>query len=493
MKYVERLSKVKRLRDESGQALPLMFFLSVLFLGFAGLTLDVGNAYFSYRDLQATTDASALAGAYAMTLSGATTATVTTAVNLYSSLPTARNANLNLGSVIVTPVLKCVATSAFVAVNCNASPTGNNVIRVTQTATVPTLFIRALSIFGVNAASSVKLGTTSTASLVGSNTQVNVAIVLDTTASMNSNDTDAGCNNTRIHCALQGVQAILSSLSPCTATSTSTNCTAFDQVSLFTYPNIQANTASKSTACPSSNPTTLPYSTPAAPITGQTTWTPPSGTAPTYQITGYLSNYSSNNAQGGTLNASSALAIATGGSGVKNCGGMQTPGGQGTYYAGAINAAQASLMAAKAQNIGSENYMIILSDGDADSSSITGAKSKGNVYGSSDDQCQQAITAAQNANTLGTTVFTVAYGAASSGCASDKSGSMAGLSPCTTMKYMSSGWATGDISHFYSDSAASQSKGQCPSVNSGTLNQIFSNIGATLSKARLVPNTVSGT
>jgi hypothetical protein len=58
---------------------------------------------------------------------------------------------------------------------------------------------------------------------------------------------------------------------------------------------------------------------------------------------------------------------------------------------------------------------------------------------------------------------------------------------------MSSGWATGNTSHFYSDSTASQSSGQCVSVNSGSLNQIFSSIGATLSKARLVPNSVAGT
>ena len=469
-----------------------MVFLTILFLGFAGLTLDVGNAYFSYLDLQASTDAAALAGAYAMTQAGATTTTVTAAVNLYSAKATGLNATPNLGGVVITPVLKCVATSAYVAVTCNASPTGSNVIRVTQTASVPTIFIRALSAFGVNAANSVNMGTTSTASLVGSNVQANVAIIIDTTASMGSNDTDPLCNDTRIHCALQGVQSLLKSLSPCTAASAPGTCTAFDQVSLFTYPNIQANTASHSTTCPSSNPTIMDYSTPTSPISGQTSWKAPTGTSATYQITGFLNNYSSDNTQGGTLNASSALAIATGGSGVKNCNGMATPGGKGTYFAGAINAAQAALMNAKSVNAGSQNYMVILSDGDADSGNITGAKNNGNVYGSAQDQCQQAITAAQNANTLGTTVYTIAYGASNSGCASDTSGPMAGLSPCTTMKYMASGWP-GSNKYFYSDTTSSSKTGQCPSVNAGGLGAIFSNIGATLSKARLVPNAVSGT
>jgi hypothetical protein len=498
MKNPGRLSRLKRLSEESGQALPLMALLSILFLGFAGLTLDVGNAYFSYRDLQATTDAAALAGALAMVQPGATTATVTAAVNSYSSLPTAKNANLNLGSVVVTPIMKCVGTSAYVVVTCNASPTGNNVIRVTQTATVPTLFLRALRSFGVNVANGVNLGTTATASLVGTNIQANVAIIIDTTASMASNDTDPLCNNTRIYCAQQGVQKLLKSLSPCASSSPTGTCTPFDQVALFTYPNVQANTTTNSTTCPSSNPTILDYSTPTAPKSGDTSYTAPSGKSPTYQLTSYLSNYS--NTTGGALNASSALAIATGGSGVKNCNGMSAPGGKGTYFAGAINAAEASLLNAQSLNAGSQNYMVILSDGDADSGNITGATKNGTTYGSSQDQCQQAILAAQSAHDLHTTVYTVAYGAQNSGCASDTSGSMAGLTPCTTMKYMSgdgTGNASGEwpanTSYFYSDTTSSSGAGQCPSPNSGSLDQIFSNIGASLSKARLVPNTVSGT
>jgi len=492
MKNAERHSIAKRLYDESGQTLPWMAFLIVLFLGCAGLTLDLGHAYFSYRDLQASTDAATLAGAYAMTLSGATQASVLAAVKAYSSAPSGANANVNLGSVVVTSTLQCLPTSNFVGATCNASPTGDNVIQVTQTAVMPTIFINALSFFGVKAASSLNLGTTSTASMVGSNTQINAAIVLDTTSSMGQSDSDPNCLNTRIYCALQGIQAMLASLSPCSAGSTSTSCTAvFDQVGLFTFPNVTANTASSDTTCPTSNPTIPSYYAPTAPISGQTSWVPPTGTSPTYQITGYLDNYSSTNQQGGALNGSSALAIATGGGTGKNCSGMQTPGGDGTYYAGAINAAQASLMAAQALNPGSVNVMVILSDGDANSTKFLVAKT-GNVYGSVNDQCQQGIVAANNATTLGTTVYTVAYGASTSGCSTDTSGSLANLSPCTAMQLMSSGWP-GNTAHFYSDSGASQNAGQCPSVNSGSLQQIFSSIGATLSKARLVPNSVAGT
>ena len=67
---------LRLLRDESGQVIPFMLLLSVLFLGMAGLSLDLGRAYISYRELQASTDAAALAGGYALSLNGATTASV---------------------------------------------------------------------------------------------------------------------------------------------------------------------------------------------------------------------------------------------------------------------------------------------------------------------------------------------------------------------------------------------------------------------------------
>ena len=75
--------------------------------------------------------------------------------------------------------------------------------------------------------------------------QYNVAIVIDTTGSMQTQDNDVYCGNTRIFCALEGVQDLLKGLSPCSPGSTAQNCKgAFDQASLFTYPNVTSNTAS---------------------------------------------------------------------------------------------------------------------------------------------------------------------------------------------------------------------------------------------------------
>ena len=89
---------------------------------------------------------------------------------------------------------------------------------------------------------------------------------------------------------------------------------------------------------PDKDPTITTYTTP----TYNPSYTAPTGTAGTYQITSYLYDYSTTNQKGGALNSGSALTIATGGgtgtgSGrhYQPCSGLQTPGGQNTYYAGA--------------------------------------------------------------------------------------------------------------------------------------------------------------
>jgi hypothetical protein len=325
----------------------------------------------------------------------------------------------------------------MVAAPCSTSGTGNNVIVVTQHATVPTYFIKVLAALNIKSVQSLTLSSTATATMAnGANDQVNVAMVLDTTASMGSDDNDASCGQTRIYCALQGVQSMLRLLAPCAQSTAKSGvtCVAYDRVSLFTFPNVQANTAMDDTKCPSSNPTIVPYSVPAQ----GATWSAPTGSAATYQISNYLSDWSSNNAVGGSFNTSSALTIATGGA---SCNGVQTPGGDGTYYAAAIIAAQSSLMAQTALNPLSRNVMIILSDGDASASSnkITGSGGKsGSTYGAATDQCLQAINAAKFVQGQGTTVYTIAYGAASSGCSTDAPS----ISPCSALRQMSSAYVS---------------------------------------------------
>jgi hypothetical protein len=497
---------LRAFKEESGQTLPLMALLTGLFLGMGGLTLDLGRAFVAYHELQASTDAAALAGGYAMSLSNATTTSVTNAVDALSSVPAnasqgiagGANTSPNLPNAsMATPLFKCLSAVTNMGVICSASPLGYNAIQVKQSVTIPTFFIRALGILGVSAAKSLTLTATSTASMRGAaNAQYNVAVVIDTTASMGSADSDKNCGSytTRISCALAGVQSLLSFLTPCTASSTSTNCTGFDQVSLFTYPNVQASTASNDTTCPTSDPTILPYSTP----TPGATWSAPTGAAATYQITGYVDNYSTTNKVGGAINPSSVLGIATGagvGTKTKPCSGLQTPGGEGTYFAGAIYAAASSLVAAQAANPSSQNALVILSDGDATATSghMSGTLTTSGLYPSLKDQCKQAVTAAQYANGLpNTTVFSIAYGSASSGCSSDaynKSSNPNGtnITPCQTMQQMAS-----DASTFYSDAGTTQNNGQCVSAVNGnfsSLQQIFQNVADHLTYSRLIPDS----
>ncbi|HMG86099.1 MAG TPA: pilus assembly protein TadG-related protein [Terracidiphilus sp.] len=483
--------------DERGQIIPWMGFLSVLIIGVAGLSIDLGHAYVCYRQLQASTDAAALAGAVELGNGTATQGSVTTQVGLYASTTGGANFDTNLPSPTVSVTFSCVSDSNMVQASCQDSNTGYNVIHVTQTATIPTFFIRVLSAIGINPAKSLKLTSTASATMAsGQNDQVNVAMVVDATASMNTNDTDASCGQTRIYCALQGVRTMLGLLAPCSAsTSKSTaTCVPYDQVSLFTFPTIQANTTTYDTDCSGTAPTILPYTTP---VKGAT-WSAPTGTAGTYQLTTYTSNWTSSNQVGGALSSSSSLVNGVGGP-TGSCSGIDSVGGDGTYYAGAIYAAQSSLVAAKAAAPGSRNIMIILSDGDASASSGkmqsppgTNVGHNGNTYPSLDDQCHQAITAAQYATANGTTVYSIAYGASSSGCSTDTGG--LSISPCQAMAQMSSGYVSpSNAPDFYSDATASQNKGQCTSASNPNLSLtgIFGNISAQLTRPRLIPNNVT--
>jgi len=217
----------------------------------------------------------------------------------------------------------------------------------------------------------------------------------------------------------------------------------------------------------------------------------------TYQVTygigdanGFVSDYRTSNSAT-TLNNSgsnqSNIVLAAGGK--SGCTGINGPGGEGTYYAGVIYAAQAALTAEATLHKGSQNVMILVSDGAATASSsqmATGTQSttvatSGGSYPSYKNECQQAVTAAQYATNHGTTVYAVAYGAQSSGCTTD-SGSYA--SPCYTMSKIASSPAT-----FYSDDSVSGIYSNCPAGKSvSSLNTIFNQIAGQLTIARLIPN-----
>jgi hypothetical protein len=239
-------------------------------------------------------------------------------------------------------------------------------------------------------------------------------------------------------------------------------------------------------------PTDVAYSFPSA---GASSYSPSGSNTATYQLTPYLSDYRTSDSAA-TLNSNSALVKAAGA--VSGCGSMAPAnfdGEYGTYYAGVIYAAQASLVNALANNPGSENVMIILSDGDATAPQTNNgytvmpspANSSGN-YPSYVGECGQAIVAANAATAAGTLVYTVAYGSEPSGCASDAgAGSYPNVSPCDTMSDMASA-----PQMFYSDWKQTGSGSTCYASQPITaLNQIFAAIAADLTQARLIPNNTT--
>ncbi len=465
------------LRGEQGQIIWWLPLMVVVFFGMAGLTVDAGRAYVAYRELQASTDAAALAGAYALT-SATSTTTVNTLVHQYGSETGMTNATPNLQNVSMpTPYYQCINDNqAMVPVPCNAYPTGFNVIQVTQTAKVPMYFIRMLSMFGINSASSITLRSYGTATTGGKPVQMNVAIILDSTNSMSQPDTACGAGVTKETCALQGVQTLMSGLIPCLPGS---GTCSYDSVSLFTFPNVTASSAGAD-SCTSgspSSPSIVKYTAPTVPSppSGKNSWVPPTGSNGTYQLTTFGYDYQT---------STSALAGATGQT--KGCSGIQPKGGEGTYLAGSIYAAQTALMSQSYNVSNVENVMIILTDGDSNAQntqvnfgSTTTSSQKdstgvSSTYPSTTSQCRQSMAAANVATGQGTTVYTIGYAASTSGtCSTDTN-----LNACQELKAMASA-----PSDFYGYG------GSCST--GGTLNSIFGAIKYRLSKARLVPNGVS--
>ena len=533
--------------DERGQVLPIVAFMLMVLLGFAGLVLDVGAAMIAQRTLQSSTDAAAMAAAQVIPAAAVTGAAAAfdpiAKAKSYSSLSGDLNAGGALQNVSMStgyPKLECLQTLVSKGQACVTMTVGSglgqaaNAIAVQQEAIVPMHFV---SLFG---RFTVTVTAKATASIRGGPPRPsNIAVILDTTLSMNA--TDSNCANlTSMQCALAGVQILLLDLSPCgswqTTCGTAVNgnySNSFDRVSLFTFPNVSVITAAIDSGCtvafPTPNsqngyyyiagygifdmlptapysgvPTSLPYSfpTPGALYLGL------NGNPgdPTYQVTSFMSDYRTSDAST-ALNGASRLVKAAGGA--AGCTGMAPPNYEAdyeTYYAGAIYAAQSALVAEQALNPGSENVIIIISDGDSNALQQGGmvnpntgypnmsasppagenylkATASG-TYPSWSGECMQAVTAARAATSAGTLVYSVAYGSEPTGCATDSNPAMV---PCDTMAGMASA-----PQYFFSDFLQTGSNSVCVASQPVTsLSGIFSAIAADLTEARLISNSVT--
>ena len=414
-------------RKERGQVLPIVALWMVFFLGMAALAIDVGSAYLGSRQLQAATDASALAGATVLPNAGATIASVTAAANQYSAVATTGNQNIypnlqNVSMLAGYPQLECLTTLTNQGEACNA-PTSANAVTVKTQAYVPLYFA---NLFGF---SSMRITAHSTAAMRGApNGPFNVVVIVDTTASMGDSDGGSECSGSRLSCALAGVQILLQDLSPCSNTQTTCGSATngvvpnpVDQVSLMVFPAVTAASAPDAycgggRGTGPSSISTQPYATAESPNPYSLT----SGPTNTYMIVPFSSDYKTSDTAT-TLNTASDLVKAVGYAG-SGCAGVDSKGGAGTYYAGVIYAAQYALAAQQTNFPTSQNVIIILSDGDAtattpnDFSGTMNGKGTGTLknnvatFMSNIDECQQAVAAAKYAASQGTSVYSVSYG-----------------------------------------------------------------------------------
>src|SRR5579863_6155145 len=307
MRRFLKLMKRRFLNNQRGQAAVVVMLTASTMMALSAASVESGHVYYAYDKLVASTNAAVLAGATAMP----NTTTAKTMVTQYSSQTGELNANSMLTNDAATTTFVCSSTvSSSLNVPCETSTGGSggyNSLSVTQTATVPLWFGGLIGMKQMNVSY-----TAEAAMAGGQNSPWNIAVIVDTTASMNDSDNGDQCNGTQITCALLGVQSLLTDLYPCGLGQTCTSPTTYvDSVSLFVFPAVTGTTASKDTTCPTANPTIVAYTFP----------DPPSNTslpaADTYQITSFSNNYKTTDAAT-TLNQAAPIVIAAGDSGQSN-------------------------------------------------------------------------------------------------------------------------------------------------------------------------------
>jgi len=156
---------------------------------------------------------------------------------------------------------------------------------------------------------------------------------------------------------------------------------------------------------------------------------------------------------------------------------MSSPGGEGTFYAGAITAAQANLKTNG--RAGAQHVIILLSDGDATAS---GSQISSSL---STNECGEAVTAATNATKAGDIIMTIAYGSSTvkggkNGSCSSDNGTYSGCSALTAMASQPK-W-------FFSDTQGVS--GGCPSSATSVTDLVdaFGQAATSLGTPRLLPD-----
>jgi len=472
--------------SDRGLMAPLFALALVVLVAMTGSALDVGRVMWVKRQLQASADAAALAGAQTVAYD---TGKAQTAAFDFSGLAGMKNAVRGAQSVSMVgggPIFLCAAT---VKPSCPGAgtATGKNVIKVTQEAVVQMYFLRV-----IGKTSMTPRATATAWARGGSGRSLDVMIVLDATASMaNENGNCNIVNAKKIDCARAGAYALIQGLNP-----------ALDQVGMMVFPGLSQAGVTANTTCGGSLGSS-----------GVKTYkevddqkTAPTPTA-TYTVFPLTPAFAANGSLDGKSAAMRAIGQGLDDQGKKCASGVQAKGGAGTYFADVVETARLALNASARPN--SQKVMVILSDGDATtdvdklptSATITKTTTTCNSKGKNcvdttttkpDRLCQRAIANARKATADKIWIYSVAYRAAKTGgCEFDAEGlqdvSLANLSACDTMRALAS-----DLTKFYSDGDKNKS-GDCIGDGGSNTNLItlFQNISSDLTMPRLIPNNTT--
>jgi hypothetical protein len=522
--------------DQEGQVLYLVAALMTCLLGMAALSIDIGFALHGQRELQASADAAAEAGA-ADVSNNDTAAGAVAYANRFSGLTGENNAIKDLYNVAMVspyPQVQCLTYLKNLNMSCNNNA-GGNALAVEETATAPTFFGK---LFGIN---KINLTAKSLSAMKGGTpAPANIMILVDTTPSMSYADTNGTCvipgisRPTKEDCAKLGVRTLLDKLSPCAVGLTScggvTNGNvqnAVDEVSILTFPGLASTSDQTKDYANCQQQTIQQYAY--APAS-------PSSTPPYSTVVPLSSDYRTSDTSG--LNGGSSPAVkAVDWADGAGCGssryGLEVPSNYDTEYSTAIQQAQVDLSALATTDptrASMQSAIILLSDGDATArwcvsgvwcdTDCTGSSSwcvqntapgplmqmdftSGTPQSYGVNECHQAITAAQTAAAtsngagLKTWVYSVAYSSSTSpfsyrgnpngSCFTDAT--PVGNSPisgCSTMQQIAS-----DGNKFYADQGQTDDNSSpCsspahPSITS--LSDIFAAIGGDFYTTRLLP------
>jgi len=339
-------------RSQAGQVIPLVVLFMVTLLVFCGLVIDLGNAYRVQVALQASTDASAAAGAGQLTMSyPASSANAITAADSFGSTTGGKN---QIGGVPAANVTETVNTSCVIT-NKNLPCNGPNTVTVSQSASVPTFFL------GLVGYSSIPISTSASACSPCNEIPLDIAMVIDRTGSMSEDNKFTDLK--------QGLlQGFLPGLDP-----------GVDDVSLTFLP-------------PDSNGTTD--------VCSAQSDASYSAAKALYQVVPLSSNYLDSN---GNLVTSSAIVSDI------NC----MKDGGSTDYSNAMEAAYAELQADG--RAGVQKVMVILSDGAANTGQNCPAQNRNGTWPTSTDPhctnpCGHAVSDADAYKSAGVLIFTILYG-----------------------------------------------------------------------------------